>query len=90
MVSLLGPLSEVPFSVVEKLPHVLLWLCVVIMSENCTNISIYNDANAVCYGERQLETHQRVTGGLHCIILNYEAQLCYYKGNISSNSQAGQ
>ena len=54
--SLLGPVSEVPFSVVEKLPHVLLWLCVVIMSENCTNISIYNDANAVCYGERQLET----------------------------------
>ena len=34
--------------------------------------------------------HQRVTGGLHCIILNYEARLCYYKDDISSNSQAGQ
>ena len=28
--------------------------------------------------------YQRVTGGLHCIILNYEARLCY------SKSQAGQ
>lgn len=64
MVSLLGPLSEVPFSVVEKLPHVLLWLCVVIMSENCTNISIYNDANAVCYGERQVEVIQISAGAL--------------------------
>ena len=32
--------------------------------------------------------HQRVTGGLHCIILNYEARLCYYNDDISSNSQA--
>ena len=38
-VSLLGPTSELPFSVVEKLPHILVWLCVVIMSENYTNIS---------------------------------------------------
>jgi len=34
--------------------------------------------------------HQGVTGGLHCIILNYEARLCYYKDAISMNSQAGQ
>ena len=34
--------------------------------------------------------HQGVTGGLHCIILNYEARLCYYKDAISLNSQAGQ
>ena len=34
--------------------------------------------------------HQSVTGGLHCIILSYEAQLCYYKDAISLNSQAGQ
>ena len=34
--------------------------------------------------------HQGVTGGLHCIILNYEARLCYYKDTISLNSQAGQ
>ena len=56
--SLLGPTSELPFSVVEKLPHVLVWLCVVIMSENYTNISIYNDANTVCSGERQLQIIQ--------------------------------
>ena len=31
--------------------------------------------------------HQGVTGGLHCIILNYEAQLCYSKDAISLNSQ---
>ena len=53
--SLLGPESEVPFSVVEKLPHILLRSCVVVMSENCTNIPIYNDANTVCSGERQLK-----------------------------------
>ena len=34
--------------------------------------------------------HQRVTGGLYCIMLNYEAWLCYYSDDISSNSQAGQ
>lgn len=39
MVSLLGSASEVPFAVVEKLPHVLVLLCVVIMSENCTQTS---------------------------------------------------
>ena len=27
---------------------------------------------------------------LHCIILNYDAWLCYYEDDISSNSQAGQ
>ena len=27
-----------------------------------------------------------ITGGLHCIILNYEALLCYYKDAISLNS----
>ena len=31
-----------------------------------------------------------ITGGLHCIILNYEARLCYYKDAISMNLQAGQ
>ena len=31
-----------------------------------------------------------LTGSLHCIILNYEARLCYYKDAISLNSQAGQ
>ena len=31
-----------------------------------------------------------ITGGLHCIILNCEAWLCYYKGAITLNSQAGQ
>ena len=34
--------------------------------------------------------HQCFTGGLHCIILNYEARLCYYEDDISSNSEAGQ
>ena len=34
--------------------------------------------------------HQGVTGGLHYIILNHEAQLCYYEDAISLNSQAGQ
>ena len=34
--------------------------------------------------------YQCVTEGLHCIILNYEARLCYYKDAISLNSQAGQ
>ena len=34
--------------------------------------------------------YQGVTGGLHCIILNYEARLCYYKDAISLNSQASQ
>jgi len=34
--------------------------------------------------------HQHVTRGLHCIILNYEARLCYYKDAISLNSHAGQ
>ena len=34
--------------------------------------------------------HQGVTEGLHCIILNYEARLGYYKDAISLNSQAGQ
>ena len=33
---------------------------------------------------------QVVTLGLHCIILNYEAWLCYYKDAIRLNSQAGQ
>ena len=33
--------------------------------------------------------HQGVTGGLHCIVLNYDIQLCYYKDTISLNSQAG-
>ena len=28
--------------------------------------------------------HQRLTGDLHSILLNYEAQLCYYKDNIRS------
>jgi len=31
-----------------------------------------------------------VKGGLHHIILNYKAWLCYYKDAISLNSQAGQ
>ena len=31
--------------------------------------------------------HQGVTGVLHCIILDYEARLCYYKDAISLNSQ---
>ena len=31
-----------------------------------------------------------ITGGLHCIILYYEARLCFYKDAISLNSQAGQ
>ena len=34
--------------------------------------------------------HQGVTGVLHCITLNYETRLCYYKDAISLNSQAGQ
>ena len=34
--------------------------------------------------------HQCITGILHCIILNYEAQPHYYKDSISLNSQAGQ
>ena len=34
--------------------------------------------------------HQRVTGSLDCIILNYEAQLYYYKDDVSLNSQACQ
>ena len=34
--------------------------------------------------------HQPVTRGLDCIILNYKAWLCYYKDDISSNSQTGQ
>ena len=34
--------------------------------------------------------HQCVTGGLHYIILNYEARLCYCKDTISLNSQADQ
>ena len=33
--------------------------------------------------------HQRVTGGLHSIVLNYEARLCYYNDDISSNSRTG-
>ena len=33
--------------------------------------------------------HQRVTGGLHCMMLNYKGRLCYYNNDISSNSQAG-
>ena len=31
-----------------------------------------------------------ITGDLHCIILNYEAWLCYYEDTISLNSQGGQ
>ena len=31
-----------------------------------------------------------ITEGLHCIVLNYEAWLCYSKDAISLNSQAGQ
>ena len=34
--------------------------------------------------------HQQVTGGFCCILLSYEAWLCYYMDDISSNSQAGQ
>ena len=34
--------------------------------------------------------HQAVTGSLYCIILNYVAQLCYYKDAIGTNSQASQ
>ena len=34
--------------------------------------------------------HQAVTGSLYCIVLNYGAQLCYYKDAIGSNSQASQ
>ena len=34
--------------------------------------------------------NQHVTGELDCIILNYKARLCYYKEDISLNSQAGQ
>ena len=30
-----------------------------------------------------------VSGGLHCMMLNYEGRLCYYNDDISSNSQAG-
>ena len=33
--------------------------------------------------------HQCVTGGLDSIVLNYEARVCYYNDDISSNSQAG-
>ena len=29
-----------------------------------------------------------ITGDLHCIILNYEAWLCYYEDTINLNSQA--
>ena len=32
------------------------------------------------------ELYQGVTGGLHCIILNYEAWPCYYKDTISLNN----
>ena len=32
----------------------------------------------------------RVTGGLECIIVKYEALLCYYNDDVSSNSQTGQ
>ena len=34
--------------------------------------------------------HQAVTGSLYCIVLNYVAQLCYYKDSIGSNSQVNQ
>ena len=34
--------------------------------------------------------HQAVTGSVYCIVLNYGAQLCYYKDAIGSNSQASQ
>ena len=30
--------------------------------------------------------NQGVTGGLHCIILNYEARLCYYKLELTGRS----
>ena len=35
-------------------------------------------------------TKALIRGGLHCIILNYEARLGYYKDTITLNSQAGQ
>ena len=34
--------------------------------------------------------HQAVTGSVYCIVLNYVAQLCYYKDSIGSNSQVNQ
>ena len=51
--------------------------------------------NFICRGRFPAKLrllYQGVTGGLHCIILNYEAQLCYmyYKDATSLNSQAGQ
>ena len=49
--------------------------------------------NFICTGRFPTKLrllHQGVTGGLHCIVLNYDIQLCYYKDTISLNSQAGQ
>ena len=43
-----------------------------------------------CFLTKLRLLHQGVTGGLHCIVLNYDIQLCYYKDTISLNSQAGQ
>lgn len=41
------------------------------------------------YRSAKLRLLHRVTGGLHCIILEYEAWFCYYKDDTSLNSLAG-
>ena len=38
----------------------------------------------------KLRLYLRITVGFNCVILKYEAGLCYYEDDISSNSQAGQ
>ena len=43
-----------------------------------------------CFSAKLRLLHQTVTGSLSCIILNYGAQLCYYKEAMGSNSQATQ